>query len=111
MEWRRRIRPRHLQWCRWCGPRRDPSGGGEESEASSAAPWQGARGGAERHTAGPPQKKLQPILKKRSKKPQPPVKKTFEEPQSITKKTSKKPQSVSAATIARRGSGPRGHER
>ncbi|XGW22984.1 hypothetical protein V3C99_005320 [Haemonchus contortus] len=88
------------------GPVGTTSGGGEEAEASSAAPWQGAVGGADGHTAGPPQKKLQPIFKKKSKKPQPPVKKTFEEPQSITKKTSKKPQSVSAATIAKRGSGP-----
>uniref|UniRef100_A0A7I4YCL3 Uncharacterized protein n=1 Tax=Haemonchus contortus TaxID=6289 RepID=A0A7I4YCL3_HAECO len=88
------------------GPVGTTSGDGEEAEASSAVPWQGAVGGAEGHTTGPPQKKLQPIFKKRSKKPQPPVKKTFEEPQSIGKKASKKPQSVSAATIAERGSGP-----
>uniref|UniRef100_W6NGF1 Uncharacterized protein n=1 Tax=Haemonchus contortus TaxID=6289 RepID=W6NGF1_HAECO len=88
------------------GPVWTTSGGSEEAEASSAAPWQGAVGCAEGHTAGTPQKKLQPFFKKRRKKPQPPGKKTFEELQSFTKKTSRKPQSVGAATIAKRGSRP-----
>ncbi|VDO23520.1 unnamed protein product [Haemonchus placei] len=106
MERRRRGRTRHPRWCRWCGPRRNHKWRRRRSRDVIRSAVAGRVGGAEGHTAGRPQKKLQPIFKKRSKKPQPPVKKTFEEPQSITKKTSKKPQSVSAATIAKRGSGP-----